>query len=86
MFCTSLDSIKGNNDVAATISEATITCLSNLTRYVEESKAKTTELLKNAHSKINDAKEGMSVICIELNNLILLLQSNMILEHLSRSI
>ena len=77
---------QGNNDVAATISEAAITCLSQLTIYVEETSRVTTELLKNAYSKINDAKEGMSVVCIELNDFILLFQSNMTSEHLSRSI
>jgi hypothetical protein len=78
---------QGNNDVAATISEAAIACLSKLTIYVEETNRVMTELLKNAYSsKINDAKEGMSVVCIELNDLILLFQSNMTSEHLSRSI
>jgi hypothetical protein len=63
---------QGNNDVAATISEAAITCLSDLTRYVEESKV-TTKVMKNAYSKIiNNVKEGMYVICIALYNLILL--------------
>ena len=64
---------QGNtNDIAATISEEAITCLSDLTRYVEESKVKT-KVMKNAYSKIiKDGKEGMYVICIVLYNLILL--------------
>ena len=66
---------QGNIDVVPTISEAAITCLSDLARYVEESMVNT-EVLKNAYGVLDNAKEGMSVIGIAFSALTLLIQSN----------
>ena len=63
---------QGNIDVVPTMSEAAITCLSDLARYVEESMVKT-EVLKNPFGILDNAKEGMSVIGIAFSVLTLLI-------------
>jgi hypothetical protein len=74
---------QGNIDVEPTSSEAAITCLADLTSYVEETMVKT-EVLKNAYGILDNAKEGTSVIGIVFIDITLLIQSHK--EHQSRPI